>query len=77
VTNGSLVHAHYGSNLSTLHPLISQSRDLLITSLALGLTSLLRTSFGSRSKIGLVARLRVAQLVQRSPQPPSLHDEVE
>jgi hypothetical protein len=51
VANGSLGHAHHGSNLSTLHPLISQSRDLLITSLALGLTSLLRTAFGSRPLI--------------------------
>jgi hypothetical protein len=48
MANGSLCHAHHGSNLSALHPLILQSRDLLITSLALGLTSLLRLSFCSR-----------------------------
>ncbi len=29
VANGSLCHAHRGSNLSALHPLILQSRDLL------------------------------------------------
>jgi len=77
MANGSLGHAHHGSHLSTLHPLLLQSRDLLITSLALSLTSLLRTSFSLRPKIGLVARRRVAQLVQRPPQPQPLHDEVE
>jgi hypothetical protein len=48
VANGSLDHAYLCGNLSTLHSPLVQIDNLLVTSLALGLTGLLCMSFGSR-----------------------------
>src|SRR5439155_23976811 len=47
-SNRSLGHAGLGSNVSALHPLFEQCRDVLVTSSSLGLTGLLCTLLGSR-----------------------------
>src|SRR5258708_9914532 len=52
-SNRSLSHAGLGSNVSALHPLFEEHRDLLVTSSSLGLTGLLCTLLGSRPRMTL------------------------
>src|SRR6266849_3348119 len=66
-SNCSLSHACLGCNLSTLHPLFEERRDLLITSASLGLTGLLRALLGSRPRmtLGVVYMLHLFREVSR------------
>ncbi len=66
-SNRSLGHACLGCNLSTLHPLFEERRDMLITSASLGLTGLLRALLGSRPRmtLGVVYMLHLFREVSR------------
>ena len=52
-SNRSLSHACLGSNVSALHPVFEERRDLLVTNSSLGLTGLLCALLGSRPRLTL------------------------